>query len=296
MYKIGIIGSDNSHADAFSALVNLPDEKTGEFLYPDCRVTGIFGLDRERTQEVATAGKIDYIAEKPEDLLGKVDAVMVVFRHGDLHAKYALPFIRAGIPTWIDKPFAIKNEDAKSIIEASAKYNTPVTGGSTCKYAYDILNIRNAVEFYNRIGKVKSAMINFPAELVNEYGGLYFYGAHLVEMTLAAFGYNPRSVTASEKNENVVATVKYDNYQVVMNFIPGSREYYAVVFGENGTMIREIDINISYRLGFDKFAEMLRTGKMPIPLKKLYTTVVLLNGVVEAYKTGAEVLLDTTFG
>ena len=293
MYRIGIVGSDNSHADAFSMLVNLPDEKTGEYLYPDCKVTGIFGLDKERTQQVAADGKIDFIAEKPEDLLGKVDAVMVVFRHGGLHAEYALPFIEAGIPVWIDKPFSISNEDAKRIIGASVKYNTPVTGGSTCKYAYDILMIRNAVENYNRIGKIKSAMINFPAELVNEYGGLYFYGAHLVEMTLAAFGYDPRSVTASEKNGNVVAVVKYDAFQVVMNFIPEAREYYAVVFGENGTMLREIDINISYRLGFEKFAEMLRTGKMPLPLENLFTAVVLLNGVVESYTSGVEVKLDT---
>lgn len=293
MYRIGIIGSDNSHAEAFSQLVNLPNAKTGEHFYPDCRVTGIFGLDKARTQQVATDGKIDFIAEKPEDLLGKVDAVMVVFRHGDLHSKYSLPFIKAGIPTWIDKPFSINNEDAKRIIEASIKHNTPVTGGSTCKYSYDVLMIRNAVENYNRIGKVKSAMMNFPAELDNEYGGLYFYGAHLVEMTLASFGYDPKSVTASENNGNVVATVKYNNYQVIMNFIPGSSEYYAVVFGEKGTIIREIDINITYRLGFDKFAEMLRTRKMPLPLENLYTSVVLLNAVVEAYKSGVEVKLNT---
>ena len=141
---------------------------------------------------------------------------MVVFRHGDLHAKYALPFIEAGIPTWIDKPFAIKNEDAKKVIEASKKHNTLLTGGSTCKYAYDVLNIKNAVENGSRIGKIKSAMLNFPAELTNEYGGLYFYGAHLVEMTLAAFGYNPKSVVATEQNENVVAVLKYDNYQIIM--------------------------------------------------------------------------------
>jgi Predicted dehydrogenases and related proteins len=292
MFRIGIIGSDNSHADAFSQLVNLADEKTGEFLYPDCRVTAIFGLESERTEQVAKEGKIEFIAERPEDLLDKVDAVMVVFRHGDLHAKYALPFIEAGIPAWIDKPFTINNEDAKRIIEASRKHNTLVTGGSTCKYAYDILTIRNAVENYNRIGKVKSAMIDFPAELVNEYGGLYFYGAHLVEMTLAAFGYNPWSVMASEKNGNVVATVKYDEYQIIMNFIPDAREYYAIVFGENGTMFREIDINMAYKLGFDKFAGMLRTKVMPCPLEHLYAPVELMNAVVESYKTGKEIKLD----
>lgn len=288
MYRIGIIGSDNSHAEAFSQLVNLPNA-AGKFEYPDFKVTGIFGLDEARTKQVANDGKIEFIAKKPEDLMGKVDAVMVVFRHGDLHAKYALPFIEAGIPTWIDKPFCIKNDDVKKIIEASKKHKTLVTGGSTCKYAYDVLNIKNAVESWNRIGKVKAAMLNFPAELTNEYGGLYFYGAHLVEMTLAAFGYNPKSVMATEQNENVVAVLKYEKYQVVMNFIPEAKEYYAVVFGEDGTMIREIDIGIVYKLGFDKFAGMLRTGEMPVPYENLYAPVEVLNAIIDSFKSKSEV-------
>lgn len=291
MFKIGIIGSDNSHADSFSQLVNLPDKQTGEFLYPDCKVVGIYGLEKERTEQVAKEGKIKFIAQNPEDLIGKVDAVMVVFRHGDLHLQYALPFIKAGIPTWIDKPFTIKNEDARKLIDAARKYNTLLTGGSTCKYAYDVLMAKNAVEKGNKIGKIKSAVLNFPATLENEYGGLYFYGAHLVEMTLAIFGYNPKSVLASEQNENVFAMVKYDNYQVAMNFIPGSKQYYAVLYGENGTMIREIDISFVYRLGFENFLELLRSGKQDTSLEHLYACVELLNGVVKSYKTGTEVML-----
>lgn len=290
MFKIGIIGSDNSHAEVFSKLVNLPDSN-GYFQFPDFRVTGIFGLESERTAQVAQDGAIEYIAEKPEYLIGKVDAVMVVFRHGDLHKEYALPFIKAGIPTWIDKPFTIKNKDALELINTAKKNNTLLTGGSTCKYTYDILMVRNAVQKGGRIGKIKSAMLNFPATLENEYGGIYFYGAHLAEMTMAAFGYDAKSVIASEKNGNVVATVKYDNYQVVMNFIPGVREYYAVVFGENGTMMREIDISICYMKGFEEFAGMLRTGKIPIPLDQLYAPVELLNAVVKSYQTGTEVVL-----
>lgn len=152
MFKIGIIGSDNSHADAFPQLVNLPDKKTGEMLFPDFKVTSIFGLEKERTEQVAINGKIDEIVGKPEDMMGKVDAVMVVFRHGDLHAQYALPFIEAGIPTWLDKPFTIKNEDAKKVFEAASKKNTLVTGGSTVKYTYDVLMLKNAVENGSRIG------------------------------------------------------------------------------------------------------------------------------------------------
>ena len=42
MFRVGIIGSDNSHALAFSRLANIPDGE-GEYAFPDVRITGIFG-------------------------------------------------------------------------------------------------------------------------------------------------------------------------------------------------------------------------------------------------------------
>lgn len=292
MYRIGIIGSDNSHAEAFSKLVNIPDAVTGEYAYPDCRVTGIFGLVKERTEQVARDGRIDFIAERPEDMIGKVDAVMVVFRHGDLHLQYALPFIKAGIPTWIDKPFAIKKEDARALIEEARAGNTLLTGGSTCKYICDIMNVKNAVQNGSRIGKVKSAAINFPADLDSEYGGLHFYGPHLAEMTMAAFGYDAKSVLARENNGTIIALLQYDRYQVAMNFTPGLTQYSAILYGEHGTIFREIDISSGYKLGFESFLKILRTGQLPPKeMEKLYAQVELLNAVLESCESGREVQL-----
>lgn len=291
MFRIGIIGSDNSHADAFSKLINIPDDKTGEYRYPDCKVVGIFGLDRQRTAEVAKNGKIEFIAEKPEDLMSKVDAVMVVFRHGDLHMQYALPFIEAGVTTWIDKPFTVKTGDAKKVIEAAVKNNTLLAGGSTCKYTYDILMAKNAIENGSRIGKIKTAVVNFPASSESEYAGIHFYGSHLAEMTLTAFGHNPKSVIASENNGCVTAILKYDFCQITMNFIPDSKEYFVILYGEKGTIIREIDISLCYRSGLEKFIEMLRTHKLAEPFEKLYAPVELLNATEKSYKTGTEVTI-----
>lgn len=292
MFRIGIIGSDSSHADIFSKLLNIPDPDTGELLFPDFKVTGIFGLDKERTGQVARDGKIGFIAETPGQLIGQVDAVMVVLRHGGIHAEYALPFIEAGIPTWIDKPFAISNENAKKLISAAKERNTLLTGGSTCKYTPDILTAKNEVGKGSRIGRVKTAVLNFPATLENEYGGIYFYGAHLAEMAMMVFGYDAVSVVASENNGLVTAIVKYDRCQITLNFIPGSNEYYAILHGENGTMMREIDINGCYVNGFERFAAMMRSGKLPLPLEALYKPVALLNAIVESYETGDEIYLD----
>ncbi len=289
MIRIGIIGSDSSHALAFSKLTNIKDNKTSEYNFPDVRVTGIFGLEKEKTKRVAEEGQIEFVADKPEDLAAKVDAVMVVFRHGDLHAPYALPFIKIGMPVWIDKPFTIKVPDAKQLIKEAKKSKCLLTGGSTCKYAYDILMLRNVVENPEKIDGIQAGAFNFPADLDSEYGGLFFYGGHLAEMMLTVFGYDVKSVSAYECNGNVVAVAKYDNYYVTLNFLKKTSEHKGIVYGGSKTVIRDLDRSIVYCLGFAKFVEMLQTGKMPMSFQQLITPILLMNAITESLKTRKEV-------
>lgn len=293
MVRIGIIGSDNSHAVAFSKLFNTEE---GRDLAPaDHKVVAIYGTDDARNKEVAELGRIDYIADKPEDMMGKVDAVMVVWRHGDLHAPHALPFIEAGIPTWVDKPFAIKVEDAKAMIDAARRNNTPLTGGSTIKHALDTQAIKAVVnaEGGRSIKPLVAGTINYYAALENEYGGLYFYGSHLAEMTMSIFGYDARSVVATENAGNVAAVVKYDGFHVVMNFLEKARGgNYVLAFGEKGTILREMDHTTTYRQGMVNFLEMLRTGSAPFPLEHLLLPVVLLQAVTRSMAEKREVALS----
>lgn len=292
MFRIGILGSDNSHAEIFSKLVNKPEMNRAEAPFADMKVTAIFGLDKERTRQVAESGNVERIVESPEQMMGNVDAVMTVFRHGDLHIKYALPFIEAGIPTWVDKPFAIKNEDARAMLDAAAAHNTLLTGGSTCRYIHDILALKNAVRSGSRAGRIGMAVMNFPATLENEYGGIYFYGAHLAEMAMEAFGYDAKSVVAAETNGMVSAIVKYDTLQLVLNFLPDCKSNHAILYGDEAVVCREIDITGCYLKGFEKFAEMLRTGRAPLPPEHLYAPVELMNAIKESYETGDEIYLS----
>ena len=99
MINIGILGSDNGHALAFAKLCNIADAN-GEYAYPDVRVSAIYGFNdsKEHTLEVAKEGAIPFVAESPEDFVGKVDAVMVVYRDGKYHLAHILPFIKLGYP------------------------------------------------------------------------------------------------------------------------------------------------------------------------------------------------------
>ena len=139
MYRIGIIGAENSHAMAFSKLFNNVE---GDSRFPDCRVVAIMGEDPEATQKTAQTCGIEFLPERPEEMLGKVDAMMVTSRNGALHLRYARPFLEAGIPTFVDKPIANDDREAHEIVKIAVKSGAPVMGGSCLKSMPDTLAIQ----------------------------------------------------------------------------------------------------------------------------------------------------------
>lgn len=290
MIRIGILGSDNSHALAFSKLCNIPDEN-GNYLYDDIRITAIYGHedDPAHTKEVAEAGKIELIAEKPEDFYGNVDAVMVVTRAGRFHAPLIIPFIEKGYPVWIDKPITSSPADIDKLREACEKHNALVTGGSTVKYTYDVLSTKTRIE-NGVVGNVLGGNLNFAGNLESPYDGLFFYSGHIVEMMLAVFGYDVKSVSAVNIGAGkIVASVKYEDYIINLNIIDGLYKYELTVYGSDNIYTTPIDISICYKQGFDKFAEMLRTKKMPLSFDKLVKPVYVIDAIVRSLAEKREV-------
>ena len=230
MLKIGIVGSDNSHGLAFAKLTNYENPKTGCFNYPDLRITAIYGHDKEHTENVAKEGNICEVVEKAEDLMGKVDAVMVIFRHGSLHAKYSLPFIESGMPVWVDKPFASSVADAESMIAAAEKKGSLLSGGSTLRFAKDIMTLKYAVEHDPGLGDVKCGYLNFPGDIKSEYDGIFFYGIHSIEMMVEIFGEDVISVVTNVAGKELTCIAKYENFHVILNYVQGVGRYLNIVY------------------------------------------------------------------
>jgi predicted dehydrogenase len=127
MIRIGIVGSDSFHAQAFSSIVNHRDS-SGQYLYPDFKVTAIYGEKESRTEEIAKTYQIPVIVKEVHEMLGKVDAVMILLRDGSLHLTFAIPFLKAGIPVWMDKPFTASKEDCYQLLCTAKSYQTLITG------------------------------------------------------------------------------------------------------------------------------------------------------------------------
>ena len=62
------------------------------------------------------------LVDKPADLIGKVDGVLVESLEGGVHLERATPFLEAGLPCYIDKPFACSAADARKIVELADKH------------------------------------------------------------------------------------------------------------------------------------------------------------------------------
>jgi predicted dehydrogenase len=213
---------------------------------------------------------------------------MVIFRHGSLHAQYAMPFIEAGMPVWIDKPFTCDVKEAESLVEAAKRKGTILTGGSTTKFSKDCATLKYAVGNDLSLGAVKSGYLNFPGDISSEYSGIFFYGPHLVEIMLHVFGRGVKSVISNVHKGELVATVRYDDFQVILNFAKQASKHMVIVYGEKKTMHRELDTSACYRLGFDKWYKALMTKQNPEPLENLVMPVKVLCAIQESIDTGKE--------
>lgn len=275
MIRIGILGTDNSHSEAFSELFNTKKGKT----LRGARVVALYGLSDKKNKEVAEAGNVPTIVDKPSDMLGMVDAAIVDFRHGGLHYKHAAPFIKAGIPTMIDKPMSISVAHAKKMVELARKNRVPITSFSTVRLGPPVANMKKQMK---KIGKIRGGIIQGPGSTQSPYAGVFFYGVHCVELMLEAFGNKVATVRASSYDGSVIAVVGYKTGAVVtLNIIDGARPPFdAVAFGKNGSACYDRPESfIGYYYGMKLFLNMIKTGKPPIPYNDLILSVKILNAM-----------------
>ena len=274
MIRVGIIGSENSHAAAF----------TQQFAgggYGDIRVTALWGEDGESNR--AQCEKFGVACLRPEDMLGQVDAVMITSRRGDLHLPYARPFVDRGMPVFIDKPFAMSVADARELTARIEKSGSPCAGGSSTRLVEDALALhREAAK-----GAV-GGYIYAPVSMSNEYGGFWFYASHLCEIALTVFGYDPNWVAARETKAGVAAVLGYDSFSIHLGFHEGVYHYGGAVITREGVLFRPIDISDSYAVECREFARMLSTRQTPQPLSELAEPVYVMDAIARALKSGRE--------
>jgi predicted dehydrogenase len=263
MFRIGILGSDNSHADRFSEIINRADHPA---YLPNsgAKVVAIWGQEAERTAQVASNGQIEQVVATPEAMLGGVDAVFCVTRHGGLHRELVTPYLEAGIPVFIDKPLAVDPDDARAIVRVAQAKGVPFSSFSTVRFSRSTQNFAEACA---KLGGVRVGSYSGPASRRNIYGGTIFYAIHSIEMMLMIQGTGVAWVDAQEGpavdeggNGNISVTCGYAEgaLGILALTVDAKYAFTAHAIGREGLAYRALDISDCYHEGMKAILPALR--------------------------------------
>ena len=174
MLKFGILDFDTSHAVEFTKRLNHRDIDKDQWVDGGRVVIGCPGeskLSPERIPGFTEAmKKLEVpLVEKPADLIGKVDVMLIEAVDGSVHYERAKPFLEAGIPCFVDKPFTCSVADARKIVDLAAKKKLPLFSSSSLRFAPEL------IEYIadGKHGKVLGAVAWGPASLHERNPGLF---------------------------------------------------------------------------------------------------------------------------
>lgn len=283
--KIAILGTENTHAFEFAKLIN-KDES-----FSDMELIGAYGYDEKANEKLKNAGFCSYFAKSPDEFTDSADAVIITARHGDHHYEYGMPYLKKGINAFIDKPFAIKEENAREMIDTARKKGALICGGSSLKHLDELSAMKNFIDIRRSENKLSGGFIYAPINMVNEYGGFHFYAAHLIEMLLGTFGKGIRSVKADcpDENKNRIHIIfSYDDLDIIGEYYD-AYHYGMTVLTKSGPLsFHTSDISYLNKKELAEFHSMLQKGKMDMDYEDFMYPVKLQNAIMKSYSSGGE--------
>ncbi|MDO9340325.1 MAG: Gfo/Idh/MocA family oxidoreductase [Bacteroidales bacterium] len=285
--RIGIIGLDTSHSTAFTKALNDPASgpEFGGYkvvaAYPRGSNDIKSSVDRipGYTDEVKKLGV--EIVNSIEELLGKVDVVLLETNDGRLHLGQALPVMKAGKRMFIDKPIAASLTDAIAIFEAAKHYNVPVFSSSSLRYISGAQEIAQG-----NIGKVLGADIYSPATIEKTHPDLFWYGVHGVEILFKVMGTGSRSVvrTFTNNTDLVVGTWHDNRIGTFRGIRSGRADYGGVVFGEKGISV--LGKYNGYNPLLVEIIKFFQTGIVPVTPEETIEIFAFMAAAEESKKRG----------
>ena len=285
MKKIVILGCENSHANAF-----LKHMKTRpELAHIQC--IGVYSDDVAAAQKLHDEFDVPVMASFDE-AVGKVDGIVITARHGDHHYRYAKPYMDSGVPMFIDKPITCTEADAVEFLSQLKAKGIKVTGGSSLRHAFEIVQLKQACAAQVG-GSTVGGIVRAPLNMDNPYGGFYFYSQHLVEMVLEAFGRYPDAVQVTAAKDAYTVLFHYGDFTVSSLYTVGSGEYYAARFAKNGTQGGYVanQGNEWYYAEFKAFADLMEGAEPDLSYEELFSPVFVLNAIDRAITSGQRELI-----
>lgn len=297
--KIGILGmtDGNGHPYSWSAMFNGFDpEKMASCPFPvipqylakqpphkfgieGAKITHICCTgyaDRSEAEKIAGASKIPFVTDRPEDMIGEVDAVICATDIGAEHISRCAPFLEAGLPMFIDKPLVDTEEDLKTFLQWRAEGKQFISS-SSMRYEKEL------EPFYQNHYELGDLMyICRPMSKTYET-----YGIHALESVypLLGPGFVSAQNTGTAERAMVHLVHKSGCCVDIAQGIGMSGAGVLLVGSKESRYISTGDSYSAFKKQLDLFVRWLRTGEEPFPFSQ---TVELMKLVIAGIRSRQE--------
>lgn len=289
MIRVGLVGTNTSHANAFAGLLNGVDGKPPQV--GGAKVVSVWGSDSPGLggrltpgSEIAEQFGIDTVVDSPADMLGSIDAVLVVddVDGGGLHGTLARPFLEAGLPTYIDKPMTLEVSEAVELFDLAEQHNAPLLSVSALRFARELPDITD-----QDLGKLSSVVSVGP-------GSWYNYGVHAVEVAVAIVGSGATWLHRHAFADRDVAVIGYDEGPsvVIETLRDAAYNFHAIAYGASGFAQAHIaDFDGFYGGTMEAVVQMVQTGTSPVTRQETLEVLAILTAGERSKETGGPVAI-----
>ena len=303
-FKIAMLGmvDGNGHPYSWSAMFNgynkeamedcgfpvipryLEKQPESTFGVRGAKVTHIWTDDPEDAKKVARASLIPNILDKPEDAIGKVDAVIIATDKGWEHIERAKPFIEAGMPVFVDKPLCDNVDDLKQFIKW-VNEGKMIMSSSSLRYTKEFAPYYTSTY---ELGDLRYISYSIPKSWER-------YGIHAMEAVYPILGKGFVSVqNTGTENRNIVHLTHERGVDVVLANIYDMCGVPLQISGTKGAVtVPSYDSYSSFHKQLDVFVEYLETGVRPYPFEEtIELMTIIIAGIRSRSEGGRRVLLS----
>jgi predicted dehydrogenase len=270
MLRLGIVDFDSSHCVEFTRRINgigVPDDQRVEGARVVLGWPGTSEMAAERIEGFrpqVEALEVELV-DDPVQMIGRVDAILILSLSGTPHLERTRPFLAAGLPVFVDKPIACRSEDAREMFRLADEADVPFFSGSGMRFCQEVIEFCEHRD--GRYGRVHGAVSFGPAWRAEGNPGLFHYGIHPVEVLFELMGPGCQSVTAhsGDDAEMVLGTWNDGRQGLVRGGRAGGTAYGFTAWCEHAVIQQNISTRYSYRNLCQHIVDTL-SGHSPPPV------------------------------
>jgi hypothetical protein len=291
--RLGIIGTDTSHATAFTQVLNNPNDPNH---VPGARVVAAWKGGSPDIEE--SARRVEQYAADLRDkwgvkmvdsitqLCADVDGLLLESVDGRPHLQQFRQAAECGKPVFIDKPLASTLADAREIARIAREKGIPWFSASSLRYS-PIAELRSP--------DVRSAIMWAPGPLEKHHElDLSWYGIHGIEMLYTVLGTGCVEVSRVSAPDFDVITGKWSDGRVgTVHLQRPYGRYGGIVFLTSQNVKAMPDVSFNYAALVGEIVKFIQTKTAPVANEETLEIFAFMDAAQKSVaKSGALVKLD----